>query len=133
MSTHSQFHSHILLDFLVERNLETHTVKKKVSDFPIARRDVTNQNLPGREIIKSFPPRESLISDILAGDGKIDNLFFTVQAATGIALIATLPRLAGRVGQWGMFCFVPLRHRSGFLTGVGVEPCHTTARKLGLL
>jgi hypothetical protein len=41
-----------------------HSVKKekKVSDFPVPSRDVTNQNL--LEIIKLFPARESLVSDI---------------------------------------------------------------------
>ncbi len=29
-------------------------------------------------IIKLFPARESLVSDIPAGDGKIDNLFYTL-------------------------------------------------------
>ncbi len=44
---------------------------KKVSDFAVLRRDVNNQ-------IKLFPARKSLVSDILAGDGKIANLLFTV-------------------------------------------------------
>jgi hypothetical protein len=35
-------------------------------------------NSPWPEIIKVFPPRESLISDIPAGDGKTANIFFTV-------------------------------------------------------
>jgi hypothetical protein len=43
---------------------------KKVTDFPVPSRDVTNQGLPGRE--------KFLVSDIPAGDGKIVNLFFTV-------------------------------------------------------
>ncbi len=48
-----------------------HTVKK-VTDFPLPRRNVTEQTLwPG--IIKFFPARECLVSDILAGDGKIGN------------------------------------------------------------
>ncbi len=32
-------------------------------------------------IIKLFPTRESLVSDIPAGDGKIDNLFYSVAIA----------------------------------------------------
>ncbi len=45
--------------------------EKKVIDFPIPSRNVTDQTLPDREK-KLFPA-----SDIPAGDGKIDN-FFTV-------------------------------------------------------
>jgi hypothetical protein len=51
---------------------------KKIRDFPVSSRDVTDQTtLPERGIIL---PRqgESLFSDIPAGDGKIANLFFTV-------------------------------------------------------
>ncbi len=40
--------------------------KKKFIDFPVLSRDVTNQILPGR------------VSDIPAGDGKIDKLFYSV-------------------------------------------------------
>ncbi len=54
-----------------------HTVctVKKVSGFPVPSRDVTYQTLPGREILLLFPPGESLVSDILPGDGKTANLF----------------------------------------------------------
>jgi hypothetical protein len=54
----------------------TYTVK----DFsPIPSLDVTNQTLPGRELLKIIPGQESLVSDIPVGDGKNDNLpFFTV-------------------------------------------------------
>ncbi len=48
--------------------------KKKVSDFPVPSRDVTNQ--PG--LIKLFPSRESLVSDIPAWDGKMASLFYSV-------------------------------------------------------
>ncbi len=47
---------------------------KKVSGFPVPSRDVTDKTLPGREF-ELFPARESLVSDIPAGDGKIANLF----------------------------------------------------------
>jgi hypothetical protein len=30
------------------------------------------------DVIYKFPPRESLVSDIPAGDGNIENLFFTL-------------------------------------------------------
>jgi hypothetical protein len=56
-----------------------HTVKK-VSRFPVpSRRDVINQSLSRRGIIKKlFPTRESSVGDIPLGDGKTANLFFTV-------------------------------------------------------
>jgi hypothetical protein len=54
----------------------TYTVKK-VIDFPVPIRDVTNQTLPGGEYLV-IPAMESLFSDIPARDGKIDDLFFTV-------------------------------------------------------
>jgi hypothetical protein len=46
--------------------------------FPNPSLDVTNQTLPGRELLKNIPGQESLVSDIPVGDGKNDNLFFTV-------------------------------------------------------
>ncbi len=46
-----------------------------VTDFPITSRDVTKKTLPARGIIKLFPARESLVSDIPTGDGKTVNLF----------------------------------------------------------
>jgi hypothetical protein len=52
-----------------------HTVKK-VMDFPVPSRKVTNQT-PWPGIIKLFPSRESVVSDFPAGDEKIYN-FFTV-------------------------------------------------------
>ncbi len=50
----------------------TLTLLKKVSDFLVHSRDVTYQTLPGREL---FLTRESLVSDIPAGEGKTANLF----------------------------------------------------------
>ncbi len=50
-----------------------HTVKK-ARDFPIPSRDATNQTVPG--IIKLFPSRESLVSNIPAGR-EIANLFYS--------------------------------------------------------
>jgi hypothetical protein len=41
------------------------TLLKKISDFPVPSRDVTNQTLPGREC------------DIRAGDRKIVNLVYS--------------------------------------------------------
>jgi hypothetical protein len=51
---------------------------KKVNDFPVPRRDVTDQTIPWPEIIKFFPARENLVSDIPAGDGKSINFFYSV-------------------------------------------------------
>ncbi len=59
-------------------SLQLHAVKK-VSNFPVPSRNVTNQTLLGQEnIITLFPVRDSLFSDIPAGDGKITNLFYSV-------------------------------------------------------
>jgi len=55
-----------------------YTLRKKVSLFLIPRRDVTNQNSPWLGTIRLFQTRESLVSDIPAGGGKLANLFFTV-------------------------------------------------------
>ncbi len=58
----------------------TNTVKK-VSDIPVPSRDVTYQTLSGRE--KLFPPRmESVVSDIPAGYGNVDNLFLQWKSKT---------------------------------------------------
>jgi hypothetical protein len=49
-----------------------------VSSFPVPSRDVTYQSFPGaagNTLITVFPARESLFSDIPAGDGKTANLF----------------------------------------------------------
>ncbi len=35
-------------------------------------------NSPWRDMIKLFPARENLVSDIPAGDGKMANLFYSV-------------------------------------------------------
>jgi hypothetical protein len=52
-----------------------YTVKKKVSHFLVPSH---KPNSPWRGIIYSFLARESLVSDITAGDGKIGNLFYSV-------------------------------------------------------
>jgi hypothetical protein len=53
--------------------------KKAFFDIPVPGPDVTYQTLPGwgnyDVIYKLFPPRESLVSDILAEDGNIEKLF----------------------------------------------------------
>jgi hypothetical protein len=46
------------------------------SDFPVPGREVTNQpDSPWLGIIKIFPARGCLVSDVPAEDGKISNLF----------------------------------------------------------
>jgi hypothetical protein len=58
--------------------LTTYTVKKKDREFPVPSRDVTTKlSLGGNNdvITELFLPRGSLVSDIPAGDGKLENLF----------------------------------------------------------
>jgi hypothetical protein len=51
--------------------------KKKVSDIPVSSRDVTYQlSLGGNNLI--IPSRESLVSDIQAGDGRSLTFFYSV-------------------------------------------------------
>jgi len=64
--------------------------KKRVSDFPVPSRDVTNQTLPDREKIKLFLSRESFVSDIPVGDVKIANLFFTVYTILRSLILAPM-------------------------------------------
>jgi hypothetical protein len=55
--------------------------EKKVREFPVPSRDVTTKlSLGGNNdvITEIFLPRESLVSDIPAGDGKLVNLFYGV-------------------------------------------------------
>ena len=55
---------------------------KKVSDFPVPSRDVTNQTLPGRELLNySWPQRVWLVTYRL-GVGKTLTLF-TVEVLVG--------------------------------------------------
>jgi hypothetical protein len=49
--------------------------KKRLLIFPSPAGMFTNQTLPGWDFIKLFPTRGDLVSDIPAGDGKINNLF----------------------------------------------------------
>jgi hypothetical protein len=59
--------------------LPTYTVKKRIASF-LSPAVTTKLSLGGNNdvITELFLPRESLVSDILAGDGKLVNLFFTV-------------------------------------------------------
>jgi hypothetical protein len=66
--------------FIVYGTVGNCTVKKDV-DFPVPIRDVTDQTPSWTGIIKLLQPRESLISDIPAGDGKFDKLFYSVYIA----------------------------------------------------
>jgi hypothetical protein len=52
--------------------------KKKVHEFPVSSRDVTNQTPPGQEKFSYdviIPAQGEFGSDIPAGDGKLANLF----------------------------------------------------------
>jgi len=72
-------------------NERPYTVKKKDREFPVPSRDVTTKlSLGGNNdvITELFLPRGSSVSDILAGDGKLVNLFFTVKH---IPMICHLP------------------------------------------
>ncbi len=75
---------------MVYKPLPVHC-KKKVSDFLVPSREVTylklspagksltsNSPRPGK--IKLFPVRESLVNDILAGDGNTANPFLQCKA-----------------------------------------------------
>jgi hypothetical protein len=65
-----QCHKHIDCCFCT-----VYTVKK-VKDFPSpAGMSLTRLSLDGNTVVKLFPSRESLVSDIPTGDGKIANLF----------------------------------------------------------
>jgi hypothetical protein len=62
-----------------------YTVKKKVREFPVPSRDVTTKlSLGGNNdvITELFLPRESLVSDIPAVDGKLVNLFLRCRLST---------------------------------------------------
>jgi hypothetical protein len=54
-------------------------LQKKVNDILVpAGMSLTKLSLAAPGIIKLFPARESLASDILAGDRKMANLFYSV-------------------------------------------------------
>ncbi len=58
---------------------EVVTPYKKVHEFPVSSRDVTNQAPPGQELFSYdviIPAQGEFGSDIPAGDGKLENLFF---------------------------------------------------------
>ncbi len=80
-------------------------LQQKVTDFPIPSRDVTYQTLPGWELLNSFRPcRESLFSDIPAGDGKIVNLFNRVKSAVTLLIWPlTLSNIKIHIGKTYLF------------------------------
>ena len=66
-----------VMDSFLGMNKALHR-KKKVREFPVPSRDVTTKlSLGGNNdvITELFLPRESLVSDIPARDGKLVNLF----------------------------------------------------------
>ncbi len=62
--------------------------KKSFSIFRVAGMPLTKLSLGGNidVIFKLFPPRQSLVSDILAGDGNIKKLFYGVLPGEGAGL-----------------------------------------------
>ncbi len=46
--------------------------------LPLSGMSLTELSLAGNNLITVFPAMESLVCDIPAGDGKIDNLFYSV-------------------------------------------------------
>ncbi len=65
--------------------IEDMRCKKRLSIFPSsAGMPLTKVSLAGNNhgITKSFPARESLVSDIPAGDGKISELFYSISIAS---------------------------------------------------
>ncbi len=68
----------IIADLQVNNFFYIYTVKKVV-DFPVHSRDVSNQTLPNREkFTYSRPERVSTVSDIPAGDGKLITFVYSV-------------------------------------------------------
>ncbi len=66
-----------------------YTVKKKVGEFPVPSRDVTSKlSLGGNNevITELLLPRGSLVSDILAGDGKTHEPFFMMYTSSVLGL-----------------------------------------------
>ncbi len=68
--------SHFFIHAVIRRSAAY--IVKKINDFPVPSRDVTNQTLPGREYLIISGHGETLVSDNPAGDGKIANLFYSV-------------------------------------------------------
>jgi hypothetical protein len=65
------------------KEIFTRCTVKKVHEFPVSSRDVTNQTPPGQEQLSYdviIPAQGEFGSDIPAGDGKLPNLFFAVYA-----------------------------------------------------
>ncbi len=61
-----------------QASVEKQYTVKKAFGFLVPSREVTYQTLPGvnnLHMTSLFPPRESLVSDIPAGDGNIEKLF----------------------------------------------------------
>ncbi len=67
-----------------------HTLKKKVSNFPVPSGMSLTKLFLAVKNIKLLPGRESLVSDIPAGDGKIDNLFYSVREVMSYSLVHRL-------------------------------------------
>ncbi len=64
--------------------------KKRLAIFPSQAGMSLTKLFLAWKIIKLFPGRESLVSDIPAGDGKIDNLFYSVREVKSYSLVRRL-------------------------------------------
>jgi hypothetical protein len=56
---------------------KSYTVKKVIV-FPVPKQDVTNQTLPGRELLYYSRPQRVWLVTFLLGTGKNFNLFYSV-------------------------------------------------------
>ncbi len=73
---------------------EAVTLLRKFIDFSVPNRAGDHwPNSPWRVIIKLFPARESLVSDIPAGDLKIDNLFLQCNRVGDFVILSEHLRL----------------------------------------
>jgi hypothetical protein len=57
---------------------------KKIVDFPVPRRDVTNQTLPGWELFNHYQPGRVWLLTSRLGTGKSTNFFYSVYRTTGL-------------------------------------------------
>ena len=100
-----------IITFLPQSGFKIYTVKKgQRFSRPQLRCHQSNSPWPG--IIKLFPARESLVSDIPTGDGKISNLFYSVVTANPVKNREDVLLLGQRKEALSLFCqifYLPLR------------------------
>jgi hypothetical protein len=86
-----------------------YTVKKGFSIFPFpAGMSFTKLSLGGNNdvIYKLFPPRESLVSDIPAGDGNIEKHFYSVGCMVNYGVV--FARSVSYMGRYNICCGIPV-------------------------